>query len=70
MCQTPEPAADVQRLAARIKTLAQWVIEDVDAGDIECAEQNAVALIDAAAKARQALGAMTSGREQVARLIA
>lgn len=70
MCQTPEPAADVRRLAARIEALARWIREDIDAGEPERAEANAVAAIDVAVVVRELLGTMCNSDERVRQLIA
>lgn len=70
MCLTTEPAADVRRLAARIEALARWIREDMDAGEPERAEANAVAAIDAAVVVRELLGTMCHSGDRVRQLIA
>lgn len=69
MPPTIDHAADARRLAERAATHAAWVVEDLDSGDVDRAEANAVAAIGALAEARELIGAMAMGRVRVAKLI-
>lgn len=69
MCLTSDRATDARRLAERAATMTRWIVEDLDADNVGCAETNLDAAITALVEAREMLGALAGGQARMARLL-